>query len=318
MHKLDVFHFLGLVSLITIFCVTFLSFFGSSHYLFDLLTHFHLQYAIGCLVLMGFFLIQKKPLLVFIATIGFIMQFIFLLPYYFQPTASATDQTKTETIRVYFNNINYGTTDFTSLTKSIAHNHPQVVGIAELSSEKFEHLKNQLPNYPYNFHVPGRGQLGLAIFSQIPFVDQPSVRFFSDNRFPSIVASIQDFQTTKKLTIIVIHPPPPLLAEYATIRNELFSNLAEFVKTQSDPLLIMGDFNSSSWSPAFQTLLGDSSLVDSRNNQGVQPSWPSQLPNFLRIPIDHILTNELLPVTYREVLLSVGSDHLPILADFAW
>lgn len=273
---------------------------------------------VGFLVLMGIFLIQKNHHLVFVATIGFITQSAYLLPYYFQPTASAINQTSADTIRVYFNNINYGTTDFTILTESIAHNQPHVVGIAELSSEKFEQLKTQLSNYPYSFHVPGQGQLGLAIFSQIPFVEQPSVRYFSDNRYPSIIASIRDFQKTKKLTVIVIHPPPPLLAEYAQIRNELFSKLAEYVKNQSDPLLIMGDFNSSSWSPAFQTLLVDSTLIDSRNNQGIQPSWPSQLPKFLRIPIDHMLTNELLTVTYREILPSDGSDHLPILADFAW
>ncbi len=318
MRKFSIFYYLGLVSLVTIFGVTFISFFGSSHYFFDLFAHFHLQYAIGCLVLMGFFLVQKKPLLVFTATVGFMMQFIFLLPYYFQPTASANDQANAETIRVYFNNINYGTTDFTALTKSIAYNHPQVVGIAELSSEKFEQLETQLPDYPYSFHVPGRSKLGLAIFSQMPFVDQPSVHFFSDSRFPSIVAAIQDFQTTKKLTIVVIHPPPPLLAEYTQIRNELFNNLAQFAQDQTGPLLVMGDFNSTSWSPAFQTLLANSTLIDSRNNQGIQPSWPSQLPKFLRIPIDHMLTNELLPVTYRETLPSVGSDHLPILADFAW
>ena len=273
---------------------------------------------VGFLVLVGFFLLQKKPFLVFVATIGFITQTIYLLPYYFQPKASATIEAEHSTVRVYFNNINYGTTDFSSLVNSVTQYRPQIIGVAELSAEKFILLKNQLPKYPYTHHVSGRGKLGLAVFSQLPFSDQPSTQYFANNQFPSLVATIQELNSNQQLKIIVIHPPPPITAEYTRERNELFDNLAEYAKSQTDPLLVMGDFNSTSWSPAFQELLTDSDLIDSRNNQGTQPSWPSQLPKFMRIPIDHVLTNEQLLITYREILPSVGSDHLPVLTDVTW
>ncbi len=309
---------LNYLALAVLLLTSILSFFGSTHFLLDLLSHFHFQYTVGFLVLVGFFLLQKKPLLVFVATIGFITQTIYLLPYYFQPKASATIQAEHSTVRVYFNNINYGTTDFSSLVNSVTQYKPQIIGVAELSAEKFILLKNQLPSFPYVYHVPGRGKLGLAIFSQLPFSDQPSTQYFSDHLFPSLVATVQDPDTFKQLKIIVIHPPPPITGEYTSARNTLFDNLAEYSKSQTNPLLVMGDFNSTGWSPAFQQLLSNSGLIDSRNNQGTQPSWPSQLPKLLRIPIDHILTNEALLVSYREILPSVGSDHLPVLVDVLW
>ena len=312
---LKTFSYFGLILL---FGATFLSFFGSASYLLDLLTHFHLQYAIGFLVLVGFFLVQKKPFILFVATLGFITHIIFLLPYYFQPTALAINTSETTTLRVFFNNINYGIIDYSLLIDSIHQHQPQVIGLVEISGDKYNQLKAQLLEYPFSYHVPGRGKQGLALFSQLPFADQPSTQYFSDNQFPSIVATIQALQSDKQLTIIVIHPPPPIISNYTTARNTLFDNLADFASLHTGPLLVVGDFNSTGWSPAFQKLLADSVLIDSRNNQGVQPSWPSQLPKFLRIPIDHMLTNQQVIVSHREVLPSIGSDHLPVLADFSW
>lgn len=309
---------LSVVGVITISLLTVLGFFGLNSYLLDLTTHFHFQYAIGSALLAGIFLLYRKPLLTVFATFGLIVQLTFLLPYYFQPDVQATQLSQVTETQLLFSNLNYGTTDFAPLIKEVQSYQPELVGIVELPQDHYDALVNDLPEYPFHYHIPGRARLGLALFSKIEFVNDPTVQYWADDRFPSIIAQIKDQESNQILTIVIVHPPPPITSDYETARNAIFTGIANFAKTQTDPVVVAGDFNSTSWSPAFQDLLSDQALVDSRNNQGLQPSWPSQLPKIFRIPIDHVLVSHQVNVLHRQLLPSVGSDHLPVLVDFSW
>lgn len=309
---------LSVVGVIAISLLTVLGFFGLSSYLLDLTTHFHFQYAIGYVILAGIFLLYREPILTVFATLGLIVQLTFLLPYYFQPDAQATELDQATEVRLLFSNINYATTDFAPLVKEVQSYHPELLGVVELPQDHYDTLVSALPEYPYHYHIPGRARLGLALFSKIEFVADPIVQYWADDRFPSIIAQIRDEETNQTLTIVIVHPPPPITSDYETARNAIFTGIANFAKTQTNPVVVAGDFNSTSWSPAFQDLLSDQALVDSRNNQGLQPSWPSQLPKMLRIPIDHVLVSRQVTVLRRQLLPSVGSDHLPVLVDFSW
>ncbi len=45
----------------------------------------------------------------------------------------------------------------------------------------------------------------------------------------------------------------------------------------------------------------------------IQGTWPSFIPFFLRIPLDHLLVSDNIHIIKQEVGPPVGSDHLPIL-----
>src|SRR5262249_10954958 len=99
-------------------------------------------------------------------------------------------------------------------------------------------------------------------------------------------------------------------------RNRELAALAQLASRTPAPLVLMGDLNTTSWSPYFQDLVRDSGLVDSRRGFGVCATWPA-LPMPARIPIDHCLVSPDITVLNRRVGPEVGSDHRGILIDLA-
>jgi endonuclease/exonuclease/phosphatase (EEP) superfamily protein YafD len=79
-------------------------------------------------------------------------------------------------------------------------------------------------------------------------------------------------------------------------------------------LIVAGDFNTSSWNPAFKRLVEDTGLRDSRRGFGMQNSWNADFL-FLRTTIDHCLVSPKVKVLNRRVGPDIGSDHFPILLD---
>ncbi len=65
-----------------------------------------------------------------------------------------------------------------------------------------------------------------------------------------------------------------------------------------------------------QRLVAATGLRDARDvaGAGIQGTWPSQLPGFLRIPIDHVLVGGDLGVAEFSVGEAMGSDHRAVRA----
>ena len=74
----------------------------------------------------------------------------------------------------------------------------------------------------------------------------------------------------------------------AAARDEQLLALVTFVKSQNDPIVLIGDLNTTSYSPAFRDLCESTGLRDSRQGFGIQASWTPRLP-VLEIAIDHCL-----------------------------
>jgi endonuclease/exonuclease/phosphatase (EEP) superfamily protein YafD len=77
--------------------------------------------------------------------------------------------------------------------------------------------------------------------------------------------------------------------------------------------LVVGDLNTTDFSPCFRDFLKASGLQDSRQGRGIQASWgPFPL---LEIAIDHCLTAPEIAVMQRRVGPHLGSDHRPVIID---
>ena len=92
-------------------------------------------------------------------------------------------------------------------------------------------------------------------------------------------------------------------------RDTMLQNLGELIPQDlNDRIVVMGDFNATTFDPAMQTILG--SVGEPRQSS---PSWgftwPAAFP-FARI--DHILERGFTPVANR-VLPAGDSDHRAIL-----
>jgi endonuclease/exonuclease/phosphatase (EEP) superfamily protein YafD len=76
-------------------------------------------------------------------------------------------------------------------------------------------------------------------------------------------------------------------------------------------MILLGDLNTTAWSHAFQKLVKQMDLKDSRKGYGLQITWPSMMP-ILGITIDHCLISDTISVLDHKIGPNIGSDHYPV------
>ena len=292
--------------------VTLLPFFSFLIWPLELLSHFYVQYAIIFLGLMVFWAFMRKPYLVVVSVVGFIFSFALVLPFYYKPQVIAQPETnKLNQFSLVFSNFNYGNTDFQALADYVNQEKPMAVALVEIPQDHYQAIKKLLPNYPYSFRQPGVNRhLGLVVLSQKPFTRKPYTHYFGDSKYPALEVNLA-LKDTPDLSLIIIHPPPPMTPHLKTQRNQVFAGLADYLSKKQVRTIVVGDFNSTSFSPNFRQILDEGKVNDARYGEGVQPSWPTQLPKPLRIPIDHALVTKDIQVINRRLGPNIGSDHLP-------
>jgi endonuclease/exonuclease/phosphatase (EEP) superfamily protein YafD len=315
-HKSKFINLLGgltATAVVVLMTMSFLGYLRSTYWLAEIFANFYLQYSWAFLLIIPLLIMAKRPVWLTLATFGFILNFVTLLPFYFQPTAQAIPiNTSAGKLTVMHTNVNYHTNDFAPLALLVREQKPDVLVVVELPSQNYSLLAELIPEYSLQYHLPGRARLGMAFFVKPEFGTQFEKTYFSQHAdYPSITARITT-QTQETIQFALIHPPPPITERTQQVRNDVLLGAAAWAAAQTDPVVVLGDFNATSWSKIFNELLETGNLQDSRLNNGVQPSWPSFLPKAFRIPIDHVLVRDL-TVTDRQILPHVGSDHLPVL-----
>ncbi|MBU1174466.1 MAG: endonuclease/exonuclease/phosphatase family protein [Alphaproteobacteria bacterium] len=99
-----------------------------------------------------------------------------------------------------------------------------------------------------------------------------------------------------------------------------FAHLAAGLQTLSGPLLLAGDLNATPWSYALRRLARDSRMVRETRNLPTFPllwhfdTWRA-VPAIL--PLDHVMSRDGAIVTDVRTGPASGSDHLPVIVDFA-
>ncbi len=186
-----------------------------------------------------------------------------------------------------------------------------------------ENIRRDLTNrFPFQIIESRFHGFGIALLSKFPILKQ-DVQYLTVG--PLEASSKPPFQVKddpyidaildvdgQPLRIIGVHLFNP--TEYARFgeRTQQFLRLTEVVNTERQtPLVVMGDFNCTPWSPYFVAFQRKTSLRDSRLGFGYQGTWPAS-GDFLSIPIDHFLVSGQLQVVKRNVSSAAGSDHYPI------
>lgn len=146
---------------------------------------------------------------------------------------------------------------------------------------------------------------GLALFSTTPLA---SCRVFdlegTAAGYPYLRAELADGRV-----IYGVHPPPPLGAALAAARNESLRQLALLIARESAPVLVLGDFNSSPFSPQLRRFIADAGLRRSSAN-GRATWWPGLLS------LDHALVSDDAMPRDSGAYPWRGSDHRPIWIDW--
>ncbi len=287
-------------------------FLARSWWVFELFSHFRVQYFVvlaGCGII---FLARKRHREVVLAIVFAIVNFSVIGNYHgdsaVQASIESGDQRK---IRALMVNVNQGNQAYERLEQFVRSTNPDLLVLIEVNRAWISRLRPLVKRYPYTTSKPN-GTGGIALLSRIPF-DEATIEIIGGVGLPSIIARFTiDGQ---KLTLIGTHPRPPTSRDRAKYRNRQLAELARFISEQEEPIILLGDLNVTPWSPYFTDFLRTAGLRDSREGFGLQPTWPTRFPPAW-IPIDHALVSSNVRIHKREVGPHIGSDHYPVVIDF--
>ena len=287
-------------------------FLGRWWWIFDLASHFRVQYFLLLLLLALVFGSGRQPWAALGAAIFSLLNLILVAALYF-PTIKETPQGQAS-YRLLFANVLQANSNYAKVQQLIRSSDPDFIVLAETNRSWLQALENLQENYPYKQSAVREDNYGMAVFSRFPF-EQAETRSFGEAGVPSIVVRLN--LNNRWVTLIGAHPPPPKGPNRSRFRNEQLMDLADFAAAQTqDHVLLCGDLNLTPWSPYFKQIIQRGGLNDSLAGFGLQPTWPVDRPLF-RVPIDHCLVSPDVYIQSRTLGPAVGSDHFPLIVDFA-
>jgi endonuclease/exonuclease/phosphatase (EEP) superfamily protein YafD len=113
------------------------------------------------------------------------------------------------------------------------------------------------------------------------------------------------------LTVIGAHPASPIKPHWVPARDAELDVIARIAREAPGPVAAMGDFNASPWSAPMRRLVRTSPL---RYADLQATTWPTSMPRWLGIKIDHIMLGNGCVVADYQAGPNVGSDHRPVVA----
>ena len=228
--------------------------------------------------------------------------------------AAPAPQSATAPLQILHANVYVNNTTPQALGKAITQHRPDIIALAEITTAAVQRLSGPLSDYPFRAEYIDDSAFGLALYAKLP-LSNARIAFWGPGNIPSIYAEIQ--WKERRLHLFVTHPQPPISAGRRRLRDSQLAAVAAAVARTHGPKLVIGDLNTTMWSPVFERFLRQSGLADPRQNWGVLGTWPAWLP-WGKLPIDHILNSPELTIVNLAVLSPTGSDHLPLLAEVTW
>lgn len=187
-----------------------------------------------------------------------------------------------------------------------------IVVLVEVTDPFIEAFDARRSRWPYQAHDPQHGPFGLGVASRIGFT---GVRLGMEGPGPIPVLDAEIPTPRGMVSLIGMHTLPPATPTFMRTRDDLMQWGADRAQSTANVVLV-GDLNATTTSPAFRRLLRDGDFVDSRRGFGRHATWPEALGP-LGIGIDHVLLRGDVVTADRIVGPDIGSDHRPILVEIA-
>lgn len=191
---------------------------------------------------------------------------------------------------------------------------PDLLMLVETQTSRWRPVLTDLAAlYPHQAPAGWRDGASVILFSRYPIVAQEVVRP-PEGRRPYLKAQVEI--AGRRVTVLGVHPasPSPGAPQDSHIRNRALDHITRKVWEANRSAVVMGDFNTSPWSPHFRDLIAATDLRNAADGHGWIGTWPRWLWP-AQIPIDHVLVAGPIAVTDVERGASTGSDHYPVVAD---
>lgn len=240
-----------------------------------------------------------------------VLAFAPVVPWYLDG-ASDAPAASAPRLKFLVSNVYYSNRRFDRVRRLVIEENPDVVGLVEVSARWLRKLEPIRKRYPHHFEVPDDSHVGLALYSRLPITGARTLRL-GDSSTPAIAATLA--APGGNVEILLVHPASPIDAAAIRRRNAQLTAIARHVRDADRPTLVAGDLNITMWNRGYRPLAELGGLRNARAGHGIGPTWPAL--GRLGVPIDHILATPDIELRDFRVLRAVGSDHRPIVSEFA-
>ncbi|HYE73599.1 MAG TPA: endonuclease/exonuclease/phosphatase family protein, partial [Blastocatellia bacterium] len=308
----DLFRKLIVMTLVADVVFSIAGFFGLLHRYCELASHFRLQYLIAACLCVLFFAIFKAWRQVIVAMVCVVVNAWVVIPWLLLSASDRVNPSQPD-LRLMSANLLYRNWNHDALLELVKKENPDVLVVQEASEHWQEALKALDQIYPYTRFAQKSDRESLMLFSRYALADLP-IKNESEADFGHLRV-VLNFNG-KTVSLIGLHPTTPVGDKDFRARNRQFTVVASMVRELSQPVVVIGDFNSTMWSPYFARFVEETKLVSARKGFGILPTFPTFFP-LLMIPIDHCLVSPDIKVLDCRKGSNIGSDHLPLIVDLA-
>jgi len=293
-------------------------------YPLELITHFRIQYLISSLIAISILLILwktrylKNKITIIIALFLVAVNGIEVIPWYLPHSQQLVNNPAKE-IRILSFNTNIQNKNNEEVINVVQKNRPDIAVFIEVDKNAVENFKAGLKNtLPYTFRSPGGG---LAILSRFRIQDAKGDNFNGQGGH-NLIATLE--VDKKLIKLIGTHPIVPITRGNFHRRNLQLAALTNYIRELNEPLILVGDFNLTPWSPYYRQFINKTKLHNTRLGFGILPTWPRpashvHLPQWIiplmNIPIDHCFVSKHFGVAGIYAGANANSDHASLIAD---
>ena len=277
------------------------------HWAAELFTHFVAFYFLGaCLATLMLLWMRERRWGGLTAAIALVYG-VLLLPYI---PIRWNDSSETRNLRIMSANVLTENHDYNRFLDSVRRVNPDIIAMQEVNESWVKQLVALESEYPYSKKSPRSDSFGIALYSRLPF-EHLAIDYIQPYNLDSITASLRINETIVHLR--VAHTLPPGNRDYASGRNAQLAFIAAWARERTS-CIVVGDLNTTMWSPYYRDFIRQSRLINTRNGRGILGTWPSWLGP-LALPLDHILVSESIGTISCAHAPRTGSDHVPLVAD---
>lgn len=303
-----------LVAALAALTVTAVSFLGRAVWLFELLTHFRFQMAVGAILLVVCALAKRRLGVAAAAAVVCAANVAPLVPWLLAAPGAEAEAAATG-IRLMAANVSFRNRDYAALLGEIRETDPDVVGLLEVDQDWVDGLSALESEFDWSVLYPEEGAYGLALYSDLRVRELTSGPYVEHGLQTSISVELEiDGVPT---TLVLAHVSAPTSAAKARLRNVQLRTITQALRDDgNEEQILLGDLNTTPWSPYYAELVTTAALSNAARGFGYHVTWPTGV-SLLKVPIDHCLVSDGLHVQSFRTGSDFGSDHLPIVIELS-
>ena len=220
-------------------------------------------------------------------------------------------------IKVFYANILYKNTDYESLKQKIVEENPDIVIMVEFSDEHEDEMKEFFKdNYPYMNRNSRSIMLAWdVVFSKLPINSATTTwlewKWSRKYSYMQIECKNSKFECSNDFDLYVVHTAAPVSQETFEMRNnQLWQLWIDFKhKNNSNPTVVIWDFNLSPWSYYYKELIKNRNLKNALSFQN--PNYTRSLLQqwIFRSHIDQLFISPEIKISPVRIENLTWSDH---------